>query len=113
MIVPIHKGPGIATSLSCLTQALPPGDRARSSPRDPRQHLESVLERDHVAVGVATHFKLARTDLERPSALGFLVAKLEAEPEVTGVFRHAAEGVHRAVGVGCAVILEPLFCRGR
>jgi hypothetical protein len=53
---------------------------------------------------VAAHFKLARTDLKRPSALWFLVAELEAEPEVAGVFGHAAESVHGALGVGGAVV---------
>ena len=53
---------------------------------------------------MAAHFKLAGTDLERPRAFGFLVAELEAEPKMAGVFGHTAEGVHGAVGIGCAVV---------
>jgi hypothetical protein len=61
---------------------------------------------------VAAHFEFSGADLERPGALWFLVAELEAEPEVTGVLGHAAEGVHGSVGIGGAVVLEPLFCEG-
>jgi hypothetical protein len=53
---------------------------------------------------MAAHLKLSRANLERPRAFWFLMAELEAEPEVAGVFGHAAEGVHGAVGVGGAVI---------
>jgi hypothetical protein len=68
------------------------------------EHFESVLEHHHIAIWLAAHLKLSGTDFERPRALGFVVAQLEAEPEVTGVLGHTAEGVHGALGVGCAVI---------
>ena len=53
---------------------------------------------------MTTHFKLARADLKRPCALGLLVPKLEAQPEVAGILGHAAEGIHGAVGISGAVV---------
>jgi hypothetical protein len=48
--------------------------------------------------------------LNAPRALGLVLAHLEADPEVAGVFGHAAEGVDGAVFVRNAVVLEPLLC---
>jgi hypothetical protein len=50
--------------------------------------------------------------LDAPCALGLVLAHLEANPEVAGVFGHAAEGVDGAVFVRNAVVLEPLLCVG-
>jgi hypothetical protein len=92
---------------------LPPWNRTASCRPGSRttlyEHLESVLQRHHVAVLGTAHLKIAGLDLEWPSSLGLLVAELEAEPEVAGVAGHTAEGVHGSVGVGFAVCFEPLF----
>ena len=74
------------------------------------QQLEPVLQRYHIRVSVLVQFKRVGYDLDTPSALGFVVAHLETDPEVAGVLGHAAEGVHGAVGIGFAVVLEPKFC---
>jgi hypothetical protein len=50
--------------------------------------------------------------LDAPRALGLVLAHLEADPEVAGVFGHAAEGVDGTVFVRNAIVLEPLFCVG-
>ena len=54
-------------------------------------------------------FKRIGYDLDNPRALGLVVAHLEADPEVAGMLGHAAEGVHGAVAVGFAIVLEPEF----
>ena len=88
---------------------LSPRDSTWSAALHTRQHLEAILERDHITVRVAAHLKFARADFEWPCTPRLLVSKLVAKPEVTGVLGHAAESVHGAVGVGRAVILQPLF----
>jgi hypothetical protein len=75
------------------------------------QQLEAVLERDHIRVRVLLQLKSVGHDLDTPCALGLVLAHLEADPEVPGVLGHATEGVHGAIGVGFAIILEPEFCR--
>lgn len=74
------------------------------------QHLEPVLERDHVGVDILLHLKGVGNDLDGPLALHAVAAGLEAEPEVARMLRDGAEGVHGARGVGIAVRGEPLLC---
>ena len=54
-------------------------------------------------------FKRIGYDLDNPRALGLVLAHLEADPEVAGMLGQAAEGVHEAVAVGFAIVLEPEF----
>ena len=76
------------------------------------QDLEPVLQGEHVWIEILLELIRIGDDFERPCALGFVGAHLEAYPEVTGVARHAAEGVHGTRGIGFAVIFQPELCEG-
>lgn len=93
----ITSPPGYSTtSRSCASTAL-------------NQQFEAILERDHVGVGVLVEFEGVGHNLDTPRPLGLVFAHLEADPEVARVFGHTAKGVHGAIGVGLAVVLQPQF----
>jgi hypothetical protein len=70
----------------------------------PNEHLEPILQRHHIRIDVFLQLERLGNNFDGPPALWPLGAHLVADPEVTGVFGHAAEGVHGALGVGFAVV---------
>ena len=67
------------------------------------QHLESILQRHHIRVIVLLQLERMRDNFDGPGTARRSIAHLVADPEVTGVFRHAAESVHGALRIGLAV----------
>ena len=78
-----------------------------------KHQLEAVAQSLHIRIRVLLQLIALRNDLDRPVLQARVLACLETQVKVAGVFAIDAERICRAARVGFGIRLEPLIWRER